>query len=132
MHKHSVKKLTVVDPSSSLKHTSFITRAKGVWEPWQYSHPMRFIQLPRDSPQLYVSKSSHKVIHPGLIGTTKKLCYSQTGKLESPDLKVGWLLHANTYEIYSTSWWLSTTLCIQIKKLVKTLVLEIHMHHFKL
>lgn len=39
MHKHSVRKLTVVDPSSSLKHTSFITRAKGVWEPWQYSHP---------------------------------------------------------------------------------------------
>ncbi|KAL0744948.1 hypothetical protein Bca101_100921 [Brassica carinata] len=76
--------------------------------------PMRFIQLPGDSPPLYVSKSSfykvihpdlfnflvilhhfmypnqasHKVIHPGLIGTTKKLCYSQTGKLESPDLKL--------------------------------------------
>ncbi|CAN6815106.1 unnamed protein product [Brassica oleracea] len=55
---------------------------------------MRFIQLPGDSPPLYVSKSSfsqtfHKVIHPGLIGTMKKLCYSQTGKLESPDLKVG-------------------------------------------
>ncbi|KAL0804435.1 hypothetical protein Bca101_096925 [Brassica carinata] len=72
--------------------------------------PMRFIQLPGDSPPLYVSKSSfsqnlfkflvilhhfmypnqasYKEIHPGLIGTTKKLCYSQTGKLKSPDLKV--------------------------------------------
>ncbi|CAN7030339.1 unnamed protein product [Brassica rapa subsp. trilocularis] len=51
---------------------------------------MRFIQLPGDSPPLYVSKSSFsQMIHPGLIGTTKKLCYSQTGKLESPDLKVG-------------------------------------------
>ncbi|KAL0745782.1 hypothetical protein Bca101_101712 [Brassica carinata] len=72
--------------------------------------PMRFIQLPGDSPPLYVSKSSfsqnlfnflvilhhfmypnqasYKVIHPGLIGTTKKLCYSQTGKLESPSYKV--------------------------------------------
>ncbi|CAN7088165.1 unnamed protein product [Brassica rapa subsp. narinosa] len=27
--------------------------------------------------------------NPGLIGTTKKLSYSQTGKMESPDLKVG-------------------------------------------
>ncbi|KAL0745189.1 hypothetical protein Bca101_102321 [Brassica carinata] len=72
--------------------------------------PMRFIQLPGDSPPLYVSKSSflqnlfnflvilhhyiypnqasYKVIHPGLIGATKKLCYSQTGKLESPSYKV--------------------------------------------
>ncbi|KAL0745616.1 hypothetical protein Bca101_101892 [Brassica carinata] len=72
--------------------------------------PMRFIQLPGDSPPLYVSKSSflqnlfhflvilhyfmypnqasYKVIHPGLIGMTKKLSYSQTGKLGSPDLKV--------------------------------------------
>ncbi|CAN7076813.1 unnamed protein product [Brassica oleracea var. botrytis] len=51
---------------------------------------MRFIQLPGDSPPLYVSKSSFlQMIHPGLIGTTKKLCYSLTGKLESPDLKVG-------------------------------------------
>ena len=38
---------------------------------------------------MYPNQASHKVIHPGLIGTTKKLCYSQTGKLESPDLKVG-------------------------------------------
>ncbi|KAL0642221.1 hypothetical protein Bca4012_102955 [Brassica carinata] len=36
---------------------------------------------------MYPNKASHKVIHPGLIGTTKKLCYSKTGKLESPDLK---------------------------------------------
>ena len=38
---------------------------------------------------MYPNQASYKVIHPGLIGTTKKLCYSQTGKLESPDLKVG-------------------------------------------
>ena len=38
---------------------------------------------------MYPNQASHKVIHPGLIGTRKKLCYSQTGKLESPDLKVG-------------------------------------------
>ncbi|CAN7030337.1 unnamed protein product [Brassica rapa subsp. trilocularis] len=65
-----------------------------MWDNFFIPTPMRFIQLPGDSPPLYVSKSSfsqtfHKVIHPGLIGTTKKLCYSQTGKLESPDLKVG-------------------------------------------
>ncbi|WZZ08455.1 hypothetical protein YC2023_094376 [Brassica napus] len=67
------------------------------WDNFFIPTPMRFIQLPGDSPTLYVSKSSflqsdlasYKVIHPGLIGTTKKLSYSQTGKLESPDLKVG-------------------------------------------
>ena len=119
------------------------------WDNFFIQTPMRFIQLPRDSPPFYVSKSSflhsdsslfdwndeeavifpnwetrttwfesgitssslllwglfnflvifhhfmypnqafYKVIHPGLIGTTKKLWYSQTGKLESPDLKVG-------------------------------------------
>ncbi|KAL0745526.1 hypothetical protein Bca101_101986 [Brassica carinata] len=91
------------------------------WDNFFMPTPIRFIQLPGDSPPLYVSKSSflqsdsswfvwnneeavlfpnwetgitcfetsYKVIHPGLIGTTKKLCYSQTGKLESPDLKVG-------------------------------------------
>ncbi|WZY72256.1 hypothetical protein YC2023_004496 [Brassica napus] len=37
----------------------------------------------------YPNKASYKGIHLGLIGTTKKLCYSQTGKLEAPDLKVG-------------------------------------------
>ncbi|KAL0641320.1 hypothetical protein Bca4012_103529 [Brassica carinata] len=36
---------------------------------------------------MYPNQASYKVIHPGLIGTTKKLCYSQTGKLESSDLK---------------------------------------------
>ncbi|KAL0745881.1 hypothetical protein Bca101_101604 [Brassica carinata] len=36
---------------------------------------------------MYPNQASYKQIHPGLIGTTKKLCYSQTGKLESPDLK---------------------------------------------
>ncbi|KAL0641448.1 hypothetical protein Bca4012_103236 [Brassica carinata] len=36
---------------------------------------------------MYPNQASYKVIHPGLIRTTKKLCYSQTGKLESPDLK---------------------------------------------
>ncbi|KAL0641690.1 hypothetical protein Bca4012_102976 [Brassica carinata] len=65
--------------------------------------PMRFIQLPGDSPVLYVSKSSflHHLFHflmilhyfmyqnqasyiailPGLIRMTNKLSYSQTGKL---------------------------------------------------
>ncbi|KAL0745219.1 hypothetical protein Bca101_102292 [Brassica carinata] len=68
--------------------------------------PMRFIPLPNDSPLLYVSKSSflhhlfhflvilhyfmypntasYIAIHPGLIRMTKKLSYSQTGKLGSP------------------------------------------------
>ncbi|WZY99275.1 hypothetical protein YC2023_071605 [Brassica napus] len=68
-----------------------------MWDNFFLPTPMRFIQLPGDSPPLYVSKSSFSqsdsswfdLIHPGLIGTTMKLCYSQTGKLESPDLKVG-------------------------------------------
>ena len=115
------------------------------WDNFFIPTPMRLIQLPGDSPPLYVSKSSffqsesswfhwndeeavlfpkretgitwlksgitsssqllwdlfnflvilhhfmypnhasHKVSHPGLIGTTKKLSYSQIGKLESPD-----------------------------------------------
>ncbi|KAL0641774.1 hypothetical protein Bca4012_102981 [Brassica carinata] len=68
--------------------------------------PMRFIQLPGNSPLLYVSKysfshhlfhflvilhyfmypntASYIAIHPGLIRMTKKLSYSQTGKLGSP------------------------------------------------
>ena len=54
-------------------------------------------------------------IHPGLIRMTQKLSYSQTGKLESPDLKVGYLRHPNLYEIYSTSSWFSATLCIYIQ-----------------
>ncbi|KAL0745989.1 hypothetical protein Bca101_100768 [Brassica carinata] len=67
--------------------------------------PMRFFQLPGDSPLLYVSKSSflhhlfnflvilhyfmypnegsYIAIHPGLIRMTKKLSYFQTGKLSS-------------------------------------------------
>ncbi|KAL0745324.1 hypothetical protein Bca101_102188 [Brassica carinata] len=67
--------------------------------------PMRFIQLPGDSPLLYVSKysflrhlfnflvilhyfmypntASYIVIHPGLIRMTRKLSYSQTGKLDT-------------------------------------------------
>ncbi|KAL0745775.1 hypothetical protein Bca101_101718 [Brassica carinata] len=36
---------------------------------------------------MYPNQASYKVIHPGLIGTTKKLCSSQTWKLESPNLK---------------------------------------------
>ncbi|KAL0684437.1 hypothetical protein Bca4012_051285 [Brassica carinata] len=36
---------------------------------------------------MYPNKASHNVIHPGLIRMTKKLLYSQTGKLGSPDLK---------------------------------------------
>ncbi|KAL0641800.1 hypothetical protein Bca4012_103407 [Brassica carinata] len=68
--------------------------------------PMRFIPLPGDSPLLYVSKysflhhlfnflvilhyfmypnnASYIAIHPGLIRMTRKLSYSQTGKLGSP------------------------------------------------
>uniref|UniRef100_A0A0D3A9S1 Uncharacterized protein n=1 Tax=Brassica oleracea var. oleracea TaxID=109376 RepID=A0A0D3A9S1_BRAOL len=52
---------------------------------------MRFIQLPGDSPPLYVSKSSFMIqikLH-GLFRMAKQLSYSLTGKLESPDLKVG-------------------------------------------
>ncbi|KAG5374235.1 hypothetical protein IGI04_042454 [Brassica rapa subsp. trilocularis] len=52
--------------------------------------PMRFINLLVILHHfMYPNQASYKEIHPGLIGTTKKLCYSQTGKLESPDLKVG-------------------------------------------
>ncbi|KAL0641366.1 hypothetical protein Bca4012_103667 [Brassica carinata] len=68
--------------------------------------PMRIIQLPGDSPLLYISKysflhqlfhflvilhyfmypntASYIVIHPVLIRMTSKLPYSQTGKLGSP------------------------------------------------
>ncbi|CAN7030359.1 unnamed protein product, partial [Brassica rapa subsp. trilocularis] len=56
------------------------------WDNFFIPTPIRFIQLPSVSPTLYVSKSSFlQMTHPGLIGTTKKLSYSQTGKLESPD-----------------------------------------------
>ena len=34
---------------------------------------------------MYPNQASYNVINLGLIGTTKKLSYSQTGKLESPD-----------------------------------------------
>jgi len=53
---------------------------------------------------IYQNQASYKVIHPGLIETPKKLSYSKTAKLQSPDLKVGQLLHPNSYEIYYTSW----------------------------
>ncbi|KAL0744856.1 hypothetical protein Bca101_101116 [Brassica carinata] len=68
--------------------------------------PMIFIELPGDSPLLYVSissllyhlfnflviihyfmypnQASYIVVHPSLIKMTKKLSYSQTGKLGSP------------------------------------------------
>ncbi|KAL0684440.1 hypothetical protein Bca4012_051288 [Brassica carinata] len=36
---------------------------------------------------MYQNTASHIAIHPGLIRMTKKLSYSQTGKLGSPDLK---------------------------------------------
>ncbi|KAL0684438.1 hypothetical protein Bca4012_051286 [Brassica carinata] len=36
---------------------------------------------------MYPNQASHIAIHPGLIRMTKKLSYSQTGKLGSPDLK---------------------------------------------
>ena len=45
--------------------------------------------------------ASYIAVHPGLIKMTKKLSYSQTGKLESPDFIVGWFLHPNPDEIYS-------------------------------
>ena len=50
---------------------------------------------------MYQNQASYIAIHPGLIRMTKKLSYSQTGKVGSPDLKVGLLLHPNSYEIYS-------------------------------
>ncbi|KAL0836291.1 hypothetical protein Bca101_088180 [Brassica carinata] len=60
------------------------------WDSFFIRTPMRFIQLPGDSPLLYVSKSSFlHTFHPCLIRMTKKFSYSQTGKLGSPDLKVG-------------------------------------------
>ncbi|KAL0745843.1 hypothetical protein Bca101_101651 [Brassica carinata] len=36
---------------------------------------------------MYPNTASHIAIHPGLIRMTKKLSYSQTGKLGSPDLR---------------------------------------------
>ncbi|KAL0641791.1 hypothetical protein Bca4012_103398 [Brassica carinata] len=36
---------------------------------------------------MYPNTSSYIAIHPGLIRMTRKLSYSQTGKLGSPDLK---------------------------------------------
>ncbi|WZY86910.1 hypothetical protein YC2023_033294 [Brassica napus] len=68
-----------------------------MWDSFFILTPMRFIQLPSDSPLLYVSKSSFlhcdsfwfDWIHPVLIRMTRKLSYSQTGKLGSPDLKLG-------------------------------------------
>jgi len=48
---------------------------------------------------MYQNHASYIAIHPGLIRMTKELSYSQTGKLGSPDLKVGYLLHPNSYEI---------------------------------
>ncbi|KAL0641783.1 hypothetical protein Bca4012_103330 [Brassica carinata] len=60
------------------------------WDNFFILTPMRFIQLPGDSPLLmYPNTYSYIAIHPGLIRMTRKLSYSQTGKLGSPDLKVG-------------------------------------------
>ncbi|KAL0641048.1 hypothetical protein Bca4012_103846 [Brassica carinata] len=60
------------------------------WDSFFILTPMRFIQLPGDSPLLmYQNQAYYIAIHPGLIRITKKLSYSQTGKLGSPDLKVG-------------------------------------------
>ncbi|KAL0641773.1 hypothetical protein Bca4012_102749 [Brassica carinata] len=36
---------------------------------------------------MYPNTASYIAIHPGLIRMTRKLSYSQTGKLGSPDLK---------------------------------------------
>ena len=49
---------------------------------------------------MYQNQASYIAIHPGLIRITKKLSYSQTGKLESPDLKVEQLIHPNSYQIF--------------------------------
>ncbi|KAL0641405.1 hypothetical protein Bca4012_103694 [Brassica carinata] len=60
------------------------------WDNFFILTPMRFIQLPGDSPLLmYPNEGSYIAIDPGLIRMTKKLSYSQTGKLGSPYLKVG-------------------------------------------
>ena len=68
---------------------------------------------------MYPNTAYYMKIHPGLIKMTKKFSYYQTEKLGSPDLKVGKLFHHNFYDMYSTSWWFSTTLCIQ-KQLIKS------------
>ena len=72
---------------------------------------------------IYLNRASYITIHTCLIRKTKKLSYSQTWKLGSPDLKLGQLLHPNSYEIYSTSWWFSTTLCIQIQLIKSRFIL---------
>ncbi|KAL0649914.1 hypothetical protein Bca4012_092605 [Brassica carinata] len=61
------------------------------WDNFFILTPMRFIQPPGDSPLLYIypNQALYIAIHPGLIRMTKKLSYSQTGKLGSPCLKVG-------------------------------------------
>ncbi|KAL0745733.1 hypothetical protein Bca101_101761 [Brassica carinata] len=60
------------------------------WDSFFILTPMRFIPLPNDSQQfMYQNQAFYMAILPGLIRMTKKLSYSQTGKLGSPDLKVG-------------------------------------------
>ena len=52
--------------------------------------PMRFIKFPDDSPLfMYVNQASYITSHLGLIRMMKNLSCSQTGKLGSPDMKVG-------------------------------------------
>ena len=48
------------------------------------------------------NQSSYIVNHPSLVTMSQKLSYSETEKLESPDLKVEYLFHPNSYDIYST------------------------------
>ncbi|WZZ20633.1 hypothetical protein YC2023_122020 [Brassica napus] len=56
-----------------------------------YAHKAQLDEFPTclDFQDTLASYFFIPTIHPGLTGTTMKLCYSQTGKLESPDLKVG-------------------------------------------
>ncbi|KAL0678044.1 hypothetical protein Bca4012_006025 [Brassica carinata] len=72
---------------------------------------------------MYPITSSYIAIQPGLIRMTRKLSYSKTGKLGSPYLKMGLLLHSNSYENYSTSLVFSTTFCIQIQLLTSRFIL---------
>ena len=71
---------------------------------------------------MYPNQALYIPIHPGLIRMTNKLSYSQTCKLGLPYLKVGQLLYPNSYEIYSTSRWFSTGLCIQKKVLTSRFI----------
>ena len=60
------------------------------WNNFFIITPMRFIKFPDDSPLfMYLNQVFYITIHLGLIRMMKNLSCSQTGKLGSPDMKVG-------------------------------------------